>query len=299
MPIRVATFNVENLFARYRFREGRETMAATGFGINDLAFDIYDEALKRVTAEAIQEVKADVICLQEVENLAVLERLNSMYLPSSKYKYRLLIDSHDPRFIDVAVLSKYPFLHINTHRDERTKTTWLFSRDCLEVDVDVDGKILSLYVNHFKSMMEGRDETRDRRLEQTARVAEIVDARWKNLNYKGNFIVLGDFNDYDDPKTGVKPLLTHPGLENVVKRIPGGDDAQWTHYWAGGGEYRQLDYLLLSKALADTNPGPPTIMRKGMPWRAQKYTGPRFPDVGENDPKASDHAPVYMDLDLI
>ena len=298
MNIRVATFNVENLFARYRFREGRETMAATGFGINDLAFDIYDEALKRVTAEAIREVKADVICLQEVESLAVLERFNSTYLPSMKYKYRLLIDSHDPRYIDVAVLSRLPFTHINTHRDERNEanTWWLFSRDCLEVEVAVNGKTLSLYVNHFKSMMEGRDETHARRLEQTTRVAALVDQRWQGQNYEGYFIVLGDFNDYNDADTGLTPLLEHRQLVNVVERLP--EDERWTHYWAKEGDYRQLDYLLLSKALADTNPGPPTIMRKGMPWRAQKYTGARFPDVGENDPKASDHAPVYMDLNL-
>jgi endonuclease/exonuclease/phosphatase family metal-dependent hydrolase len=299
MDIRVATFNVENLFARYRFRKRRKTVEANGFGINNLAFDIYDEALKRVTAKAIREVKADVICLQEVENLAVLERFSSTYLPSLKYKYRLLIDSHDPRFIDVAVLSKYPLGNINTHRDERIRNAWLFSRDCLEVDVDVNGTILSLYVNHFKSMMGGRVKTHARRVEQTTRVAALVDQRWQGKNYEGNFIVLGDFNDYDDPNTGLKPLLTHPGLENVVKRIPGGDDAQWTHYYAKGNEYKQLDYLLLSKSLAAANGVQPVIMRMGMPRRAQKYTGPRFPEVGNNDPKASDHAPVYMDLDLV
>jgi endonuclease/exonuclease/phosphatase family metal-dependent hydrolase len=299
MPVRVATFNVENLFARYRFREGRETMAATGFGINDLAFDIYDETLKQVTAKAIKEVNADIICVQEVESMGVLEAFNSRFLGGKKYKYRILVDSHDPRFIDVAVLSRVPFVRINTHRDERNKknSAYLFSRDCLEVDVDVEGKTLALYVNHLKSMMGGRPETRKRRLEQTERVAELVDAHWKALDYKGNFVVCGDFNDYEDADTGLTPLLQHPQLVNVIKRLPA--DAQWTHYWAGGGDYRQLDYLLLSKALADKNAGNPVIMRKGMPHRAEKYTGPRFDEVGENEPKASDHAPVYMDLDLI
>ena len=37
-------------------------------------------------------------------------------------------------------------------------------------------------------------------------------------------------------------------------------------------------------------------MRKGLPFRATKYTGPRFPDVGEDNPKASDHCPLAMEL---
>jgi len=69
MNIRVATFNVENLFARYRFREGFDPADGSGFGINNLAFNLYDDGAKSITGKAIREVGADVICLQEVENL--------------------------------------------------------------------------------------------------------------------------------------------------------------------------------------------------------------------------------------
>lgn len=58
----------------------------------------------------------------------------------------------------------------------------------------MDGKRLWLYVNHFKSMMEGRDATRARRLGQVARVRELVDERWGPA-FAGNFAVLGDFKD--------------------------------------------------------------------------------------------------------
>jgi hypothetical protein len=43
----------------------------------------------------------------------------------------------------------------------------------------------------------------------------------------------------------------------------------------------------------------PGILRQGMPFRAEQYTGDRFPGVGENHPKASDHAPLHMDIELI
>lgn len=300
MNLRVATFNAENLFARYKFRENFDPLRADGFTINDLAFEVSDEDSKKITAQAIREMDSDIICLQEVENLMVLERFNSRYLGKLKYKYRLLIDGHDPRQIDVAVLSRYPFGTIRTYRDERAPdnpNSWLFSRDCLEVEVKVNRKTLALYVNHLKSMIGGRDATKKRREDQVARVVEIVQERWEDRGYAGNFIILGDLNDYDDADTSLKGFLSHPHLENLVNRLP--EAERWTHYYSGGNEYRQLDYLLPSTALAQANPGLPGIMRKGLAFRAERYAGERFPEVGENHPKASDHAPLYWDFSLI
>ena len=299
MPsLRIATFNTENLFARYRFRDSFQPTADDGFTINDVAFRIYDDESKKITAKAIRAVNADVICLQEVESLPVLDRFNSFYLGGMKYAHRAVIDCFDPRQIDVAVLSRHPIVSLRSHREERNRkgSAFLFSRDCLEVDVQVDGKVLTLYLNHFKSMMEGREATRARRQEQAERVAEIVDARWKKLAYKGNFVVLGDLNDYPEGKTGLAALLDHKGLDNVLTRLP--EAERWTHYYAGGNAYRQLDYILVSAGLAKANPGRPGVMRRGLPWRAQKVAEERLDGVGENDPKASDHAPLYMDLTL-
>jgi len=299
MPnLRLATFNVENLFARYRFKDSVQPTADDGFSVNDTAFRIHEEESKKITAKAIRTVNADVICLQEVESLPVLDRFNAVYLGGMKYTHRAVIDCFDPRQIDVAVLSRYPIVALRSHREERNKkgTAFLFSRDCLEIELNVDGKSLTLYANHFKSMMGGREATRVRRQEQAERVADIVDTRWKKSAYKGNFVVLGDLNDYPDGKTGLAALLDHKGLTNVLARLPTAE--QWTHYYAGENAYRQLDYLFLSSGLAKLNPGKPAVMRRGLPWRAQKVTEDRLDGVGENDPKASDHAPLYMDITL-
>lgn len=297
--LRIATFNAENLFARYRFKDGFQPTADDGFTINDTAFRIQDEESKKITAKAIRKVNADVICLQEVESLPVLDRFNSYYLGGMKYTHRAVIDCFDPRQIDVAVLSRYPIVSLRSHRDERNKkgTAFLFSRDCLEVEIDVAGKTLILYANHLKSMMEGREATRARRQEQAERVAAIVDTRWKKSGYKGNFVVLGDLNDYPEGKTSLSSLLDHKGLVNVLTRLP--EAERWTHYYAGGNSYGQLDYLLLSKGLALANTGTPAVTRLGLSWRAQRVTDERIDGVGENEPKASDHAPLYMDITLI
>jgi endonuclease/exonuclease/phosphatase family metal-dependent hydrolase len=298
MSIRLATFNAENLFARYNFIKNVSPVSKDDFTINDLAFDIYDETDKQITAQAIREVNADIMALQEIESLPILDAFNSKYLGKMGYNYRILIDSFDPRKIDVAILSRFPIISLRSHRQERnaSNSTWLFSRDCLVATIDIEGKELILYINHFKSMMEGRAQTHDRRKEQVNRVEAMIDERWKANGYQGNFVVLGDFNDYPEGDTALTSLIQHPGLENVVKRNDPKD--QWTHFYSGKKEYNQLDFILLSKSLAQMNPNPPGIMRKGLPYRAKKYDGPRFPNVGEDAPKASDHAPVFIDIEL-
>jgi len=298
MSVRLATFNAENLFARYNFKKNDTPVSEDGFTINDLAFNIYDETDKQITAQAIREVNADVIALQEIESLPALDAFNSKYLGKMQYRHRILIDSFDPRKIDVAILSKLPIMSVRSHRQERnaSNSAWLFSRDCLVVTIDVEGRELLLYVNHFKSMIEGRAETHDRRKEQANRVATIIDERWRANEYEGSFVVLGDFNDYPEGDTALTSLIDHPGLENVIKRLSQED--QWTHFYSGKKEYKQLDFILLSKSMAQINPNPPGIMRKGLPHRAKKYSGPRFPNIGEDGPKASDHAPVFIDVEL-
>jgi endonuclease/exonuclease/phosphatase family metal-dependent hydrolase len=209
-----------------------------------------------------------------------------------------VIDGHDPRQIEVGVLSRYPIISIKSNRHMKTSgNAFLFPRDCLEIEVLVGPKSLYLYINHFTSMMKGRDESMERRKEQVDKVASLVDEKWAKLKYKGDFIVLGDFNDFYDENTSLKSLLDHPQLENVVKRLP--KEEQWTHYFAGEQKYNQLDYILISKELSMKNPdSKPVIFRKGQPYRAKAYKGFRYAGVGEDRPKSSDHCPVYIDLIL-
>lgn len=302
--IRIATFNCENLFARYKFRDS-PPIPVDGFSINDVSFDIYDTRAKRITGKAIRDIDADIICLQEVENQPVLDRFNSEFLARSKskrYTARILIDGNDPRKIDVAILSRFPIRSIRSYRHDRNKknTAFLFSRDCLRVEIDVEGKFLTLYGNHFKSMMFSRKETRKRRIEQSERMLEIVKEDWGE-DLDGNFVILGDLNDYPQngggSSTALSALLDEPKLINCVERLSGAD--RWTHYWAKEQEYRQLDYLILSKMLDDASGNPkPKRNLKGLPWRAEKYEGDRYDDIGHFNPKASDHVPLYVDVDL-
>jgi endonuclease/exonuclease/phosphatase family metal-dependent hydrolase len=304
--LRVATFNVENLFARWKFGENIDPVSANerGWIVEEMAFEELGEDSKALTGKAIKELKADVIAVQEVEGVDTLKKFRTRFLDGlSAYPYVAGIDGNDLRLIDVAVLSKRPITRVRSHqhlRDTNDSGKELFSRDCLEVDIDVDGTTVTLFVNHLKSMIKSREETREKRERQAAGVKTIIEGRFGANPTSENFIVLGDLNDYLEPddqgESGIKGLLEWDQVENVIaRRAP---ENRWTHYWAGGNDYKQLDYLLLSKSLAEVSHCEPEIMRKGMPKRATKYTGERFDGVGENKPKASDHCPVVMEIEV-
>ncbi|WP_445151667.1 endonuclease/exonuclease/phosphatase family protein [Baekduia sp. Peel2402] len=307
--VRLATFNVENLFARWKFKDGLDPQEAVkdGWAVDETKFDEYSDVDKEITGEAIRELKADVLALQEVENVDTLKHFRGSYLGGpSKYPYVAGIDGNDPRLIDVVVISKLPIVAVRSNQHLKTPgnaRSELFSRDCLEVTIETPGGgQLLLFVQHFKSMVGGRAQTHQRRLVQATAVKQIVTQRLGPQPGDQPFAVLGDFNDYldaddDGTTTAIDDLVGWDQVENVVTRRPAGD--QWTHYYnKGAGEYRQLDYLLLSSSLAKASPAVPDIMRKGMPLRAAKYTGPRFDSIGQDRPKASDHCPVVMDVEM-
>ena len=180
--VRIATFNVENLFARFRFRRNTNAESAVrdGWLTNDARFDIHDAEAKEITGALINEVDADVLCLQEVEGLDVLKRFRSEYLGGRRnYPYALVIDGNDPRRIDVAILSRRPILAARTWQHLPYGRGYVFSRDCLEVDLEMPGgKTLTVYNNHFKSMIGGRGATKAKRQRQSQAVRDIVKARF-------------------------------------------------------------------------------------------------------------------------
>jgi len=302
MRIRIGTFNAENLFARFRFRDdGTPDRYPQGWTLDKTQYAPFSKRRYRITAEAMGAIRADILGLQEVENLPTLRRFLKQFadwMPPGGYPYSLVIDGNDPRAIDVGLVSRFPLGAIRTHQFDCTpQGTPIFSRDCLEVDVCLPhGITLTVFVNHFKSMAENRSATMEARRRQAARVVEILQERFGPDPGNATWVVLGDLNDYP-PSHGLESLLHQPWLENVVNRLP--PEERWTHYFEGHNAYNQLDYLLLSRALAIANPhAVPEIERRGMPWRATAIQEPRFSGVGYHNPKASDHCPLVIEIDI-
>ncbi|MFT5682307.1 MAG: endonuclease/exonuclease/phosphatase family metal-dependent hydrolase [Myxococcota bacterium] len=310
--MRIATFNVENLFTRYLFARGvnRREASQSGFTTEDLRFRVADPVSKQLTAQTMEAAGADVFALQEVESLDVLKQFRDRYLGGAKqWPHALVIDGNDQRRIDVGVLSRFPIVHARSWQHLQEDGVYVFNRDCLEVDIEGPIGRLTLYINHLKSMRapnrtsgSGRALTRARRQQQVTAIQRIITDRFGDDPSDAPFIVLGDLNDYleDDRqgRSGIGDFVEWDAVENVLDRLP--PEERWTHYYSGSRQhsaaYRQLDYLLPSRGLAARNPGLPRVERRGQPSRARRYTGERFEGIGKARPKASDHCPVVFDL---
>lgn len=322
MPrLRVMTFNVENLLVRFDFKGSDQGLAS----LLDVDSEIDRENLIRThwnvindenrvfTALSIKEGSPDVVCLQEVDSFHALKSFHDKYISrisGLNYQYKALIEGNDPRGIDVAVLSQYRIDSMATHQDfvdvsygpSGKRAERVFKRDCLEVRIVKEGKILPIFVCHFKSMAPSRDETRPAREAEARAVKKILQSRFQDPT-KRDWLVVGDLNDYTevdgvaDSQHALHPLLDNGFSNDLVKRISDPRD-RWTHYYAGDRSYHQLDYVLASPSLAAKNHGAvPRIIRHGSPFRAERYGGNRWPRVGYDRPKASDHCPVVVDLD--
>ena len=370
MSLRLATFNVENLMNRFDFSGFRNQL------YQDRALALYDigteaeyrqlemaraisltDDSRQLSALAIAATKADILCLQEVDNLHALKAFEYGYLfkmVGYGYREKYLATGNDSRGIDVAVMVRpetrhgqpIEFVRMTSHAhvtfdDFGLHTPELsslgiegheriFRRDCLELDFRIGGKPFTLYTVHFKSMgsprngMNGREATMPVRFAEARAVRHIIEERFgKDFAPDKRWAICGDFNDYreriviggdDDPGYSFAPaseevsavnvLAADSFAENIVERRPVMD--RWTLYHTRGPEERhlcQLDYVLLSASLARRNSqAMPDIIRGGQPWRTPFPPGQdvdRYPRTGWDRPKASDHCPVAVTLDIV
>lgn len=208
----------------------------------------------------------------------------------------------------------------------------IFARDCLAVELRWRDRSLTLFGCHLKSMNNGKDDGRTatlplRRAESRA-VARIIKNRFGPDWRAHNWIVLGDLNGYrhgigplgtiiDEGPSGIESL-TDNFATDVMTALPAHE--RWTHFRRFWSEERQqlvethmpLDHILISPALAAANPLPKVdIIRRGQPYRvpldprepdrsiaALSLTADRYPRVGWDRPKASDHCPLVTELTI-
>jgi len=112
----------------------------------------------------------------------------------------------------------------NIQYSDGTRRERVFRRDCLEVDLKKDNKILPIFVCHFKSMSGGRDTTRPIPQAEATTVREILEDRFGDPSTH-DWVLAGDLNDYTetdgtpDQNHGLDPLLSNGFSFNLVKNI--------------------------------------------------------------------------------
>jgi endonuclease/exonuclease/phosphatase family metal-dependent hydrolase len=255
-------------------------------------------------ATRIDAINADVLAVQEVENIDILRQFNKEYL-GSKYRYQILIEGNDPRFIDVALLSKLPIGAVTSFQTAVHPSDpghRIFGRDMVEVEIWNEArteKLLTLYNNHLKSHFVSADEdpelgvaeANQRRYQQAEVINNIVTKRTRP---DSRFITLGDFNDTPDsqwliPLVSSATLSLHNALTNPIETRPPGNEAgrynpqttAWTYRYKETGQPPQhllYDQIWMSPALTD------------------KLIGAHIDRRTKHGGDGSDHDPAWIEL---
>lgn len=261
-PFRVVTWNVHDLFDEH------DRTSSPGELDRVLTPSEVEGKLAAVGA-VLARLDADAVVLQEVENLAILERLARGPLDGLGYG-AWLVEGFDPRGIDVALLSRIPVLAWVSHLDERSAAgAPLFSRDLAEIHLDAGGRRAVLLAAHLISQA-GDNDARRREQASAARAhADRLAAEWPDALV----LVLGDLND-EPGAAPLAPLLGDGTWADVAAALPLA--SAWT--WRGGALESRLDYVL---------PHRRTLAR----LRSVEVIG------GSDVAAASDHRPVQSDFE--
>jgi endonuclease/exonuclease/phosphatase family metal-dependent hydrolase len=323
MRVSIGTFNVNNLFSRWNFqgevdafRDGATDLTTTitfqltqpdRFRLRTFQGRLVKgkpaEERARVASRIIA-MDADVLALQEVEDIDTLRRFVSDDL-GRHYPHLVLVEGNDPRLIDVALLSKLPIGAVVSWQHAThplAPDQPVFGRDLLEVEIlnpTRRRKLFTIFNNHLKSHFVPFDEdpelgaqrANERRRRQAETVAKIVAARTRP---NSRYVVLGDMNDPPDtealaPFADASGLRLHNALADPEETRPAKADTPppaskaWTHRFKPSGqpaEYELYDQIWLSPALAER-------ARRAVIDRRTRHGG-----------DGSDHDPAWVEVEL-
>jgi len=201
-PFKIATYNVENLFDdKVQGTEYDEFIPGKHHWSTRMMEIKIDH-----TAEVLCELNADIVGLQEVENSYVFDllvkRLKRVGCP---YPYSTISHKRGSS-IQVALLSRFPI----KRRKELQVSYAPRVRNILEADVEIHGKTVTLFVNHWKS--------KSRKGYESKRIgyAKALEKRLLTMPAGKEYIILGDLNsNYDAHLTLKKRLDDSHGLRGI------------------------------------------------------------------------------------
>jgi endonuclease/exonuclease/phosphatase family metal-dependent hydrolase len=268
-PVTIMAFNVQNLFDNTD-DPGKDDKAYLAIGAKQssahidecntipvdswrdecLNLDWSDDAIDHklsVLATTIKQVGdgrgADIIALQEIENLAILERLRTEYLADSGYLPGILIEGQDVRGVDTAFLSRLPLagpakLHPLILEDypDRVGDT----RGLLEATFELpDGSLLTGFSVHFPAPFHPTE------LRELA--YEHLNAVRSQLPTDRNVFAAGDFNttSAEDNDQGMLERYVRPFWTVSNDNC---DDCRGTAYYSRKQSWSFLDMILFSPA---------------------------------------------------
>lgn len=261
----VSSYNAENIWDEV---DGN-SVAYTDFAdkssnwLKDKMFSRKGQVLVDVLRKA---GSPDIVGLQEIEsagNKSHSLELIKKDLATLGYHYFALGKQDEAVAVTTAVISKFPIVENRALLFSGDES----SRDPQVVTVDVEGKLLTVYVNHWKSARgDAPTETEEQRIAAAKLVREDLN-KLLAANPATDAIVLGDFNsDYNsniafNMKTGLIDVLKASG--NLVEILSGKTDKLYNLWFDMPVDQRCtvnfqdrrrcLDNILLTDTLFDQN----------------------------------------------
>ncbi len=209
--ITIMSYNVHNLFddvddgSEYaEFKSDKSIWGAEQF----------EKKLKTI-AQAIRKScfkGADVIALQEVENLNALRLLRERYLKGMGYNYAV-IAPQDGVAVRVALLSRIPIRQVRCHSMVEWRGRPL--RNILEAELEYKGNTFFIFNNHWKSKSGGVRQTEEARLY----AASVILRRIRSILEEkpdADIVILGDFNENVEEYLEVKDGANRGGYQTAL-----------------------------------------------------------------------------------
>ncbi|MGE0643946.1 MAG: endonuclease/exonuclease/phosphatase family protein [Nitrospira sp.] len=324
MMIRVATFNLNNLFSRFNFQGEVDAIPPEGTGGITLTFEQNHFAARTFAGRLVREkdfserneiarrikqvIDADVLAVQEVEHIEILRQFNREHL-GNLYSHIALVEGNDQRLIDVGILSKLPIGTIVSHQTAvhpDVPNRRVFSRDLLQTEIlDNNGnKLFTIYNTHLKShfVTPGEDPVQgainaDNTRKRQAEMISTILTKMERPNSR--FILAGDMNDpphseFLAPMLSVdnQPLInslehpaeTRPAKAETPGQGPGPQSKSWTHRFNPPGEEFPR-YELFDHIWVS-------------PSLANRISNPTIDRRTKHTGDGSDHDPAWIDIDL-
>ncbi len=229
--ITVATFNVRRFF---------DTVCDTG----RCGLDEYErqyppaefDARAQTVAYGVRTLDADIVLLQEIESQASLDALLE-YIDEG-YRVAVLGELGYAASLDVVILARRGGLvRVVRHADDRIPRpsggTTTFSRELLEVHLDLDGRAIIVTNGHYKAK---NNDDPDRRLAEAQATRRILDAVAER-NPDALIVFGGDLND--TPGSAPLEALESGGDWHRVAGELGNEAA--TYEW--NGRMQAIDHL--------------------------------------------------------
>ena len=289
--ITIGTYNVCNMFGKEEAERSQGRLP------------VKSEKSLEALAENIQRADADIVTLQECSTKENLENFLDSHGLDDEYRYVAHVPGNDYRGINVAVISKFPFCEVISHKDAKFPladggSQTKFTRDLLRVDLDIDGipgADLSVYTTHLKSRRPsapGHAPAEARRLSEGQAVRRIAEEEMRGYPERP-FVITGDFNDTAEDAS-VRAVLSPGGgqeeWKDTLEGIPEPERATWPSNprKSGGFSPRQFDHIIFPE---NRN----AVLQSS---RVHRYEQSQSGDICRVSSTASDHLMLTADFKI-